>query len=189
MEKITSKMFFRAWLEAVRNRKAILSKDWRHPRRFTPHVKGNDASILNEIAEKLNLLCYDCDYYFLDAVLYKQEDLVPRLPQGTYWLRNIRVAFEHENYVNSGLYKEVSHLLITNCDLRVLVTYPSDDVKGLLDYLGEIIHGNRQSKTISDDKSFLIIFGSETDFVWDGYVYKQDGWTLLTESARITKPT
>ena len=56
------------------------------------------------------------------------------------------------------------------------MTYPNDDGKSQLEYLHKIIAGNRQSKTISKDDGFLIIFGSETDFVWEGYVYKDDNF-------------
>lgn len=187
MDRISSNMFLQAWLETVHNRKEQLLKIWRRAREFTSHVKGDDASIMKEVADKLHLSCYHSDYYCLDTVLYKEEDLVPGRPQGSYWFRDIRVAFEHENNFNSGLYQEVSHLLITNCDLRVLVTYPNDDGQEQLDYLHNVIQGNRQSQIISDDESFLIIFGSliicgsESDFSWDGYVYKQDDWKRLSD--------
>ena len=183
-------MFFRAWLETVHNRKEHLLKIWRRAKEFTSHVKGDDSSIMKEVADKFNLLCYHRDYYSLDTVLYREEDLVPGRPQGSYWFRNIRVAFEHENNFNSGLYQEVSHLLITNCDLKVLVTYPTDDDGSeQLTYLHEVIKGSKQSQTISDDESFLIIFGFESGFGWDGYVYKQDNWKRLPISVSIQAST
>jgi hypothetical protein len=184
MDKITSEMFFQAWVETVNSRKEHLLKIWRQKKEFTLYVKGNEAAMIKEVADKLNLSCYHSDYYCLDTVFYKKEDLVPDLPEGSYWLRDVRVAFEHENDCNYKLYEEVSHLLITNCDLRVLVTYPSDDGRKndsskTLSNLRKVIQGNRQSQKISDDESFLVIFGSEGDFSWDGYVYKQDNWKLL----------
>ncbi len=179
-DKISARQFFQAWLDTVQGRKERMLSIWRQAKEFTSHVKGDDASIMKEIADKLNLICYHSDYYSLDTVLYKEEDLVPGRPQGSYWFRDIRVAFEHENNFNSGLYQEVSHLLITNCDLKVLVTYPNDDGQVELEYLHKVIKGNRQSKAISDDESFLIIFGSESDFSWDGYVYKADDWKQIS---------
>lgn len=176
MDKISAQRFYQAWLDTVHLRKEHLLTIWRQAKIFTSHVKGDDASIMKEVADKLNLLCYHNDYYCIDTVLYKEEDLVPGRPQGSYWFRDIRVAFEHENNFNSGLYQEVSHLLITNCDLKVLVTYPIDDGQSELEYLHTIIKGNRQSKAISDEESFLIIFGSEGDFGWEGFVYKEDNW-------------
>ena len=168
----------------VENRKEHLLKIWRRAGEVTSYIKGDDlvdCSVMDEIAEKLNLLCYPRDYYSLDTILYKKEDLVPRIREGAYWFRDIRVAFEHENNFKSGLYQEVSHLLITNCDLKVLVTYPDNDKQEEegLKYLHEVIKGNRQSKTLSNDESFLIIFGYEADFSWVGYVYKENEWKQI----------
>jgi hypothetical protein len=174
--KIYAPQFFRAWFEAVQIRKEHLLSIWRQSSIFTSHVKGDDVSIMKEVADKLNLLCYNRDYYCIDTILYKEEDLVPDRPKGSYWFRDIRVAFEHENKSNSGLYQEASHLLITNCDLRVLVTYPNGDGQNELEDLHKIIKGNRSSKAISDEESFLIIFGYESDFVWEAFVYKEDNW-------------
>lgn len=181
INKVTALQFFQAWIDTVQGRKEHLLSIWRQAKEFTSQVKGDDASLMKEIADKLNLVCYHSDYYFLDTVLYKEEDLVPGRPQGSYWFRDIRVAFEHENNFNSGLYQEVSHLLITNCDLKVLVTYPPNDDKEIyqLNNLLDIIKGSRQSRIISDNESFLIIFGYEADFSWIGYVYKESGWKQI----------
>jgi hypothetical protein len=143
---------------------------------------------MKEVADKLHLLCYHSDYYSLDTVFYKEDDLVPGRPAVSYWLRDIRIAFEHENNFNSGLYREVSNLLITNCDLRVLVTCPNGDGHEQLEYLHKVIQGSRQSQTISDDESFLVIFGFESDFSWDGYVYKQDNWKREATDAISNQP-
>lgn len=179
MDKINSLTFYQAWLGTMQDRKEHLLKIWRKATEFTSHIRSDDNSVMIEVAKKLDLLCYPYDYYSIDTILYKKEDLVPGLNPGQFWFRDIRVAFEHENNFNSGLYKEISHLLIMNCDLRVLVTYPNDDGQAGLKYLHEIIKGNRQSKVISDEESFLIIFGGETGFVWEGYVYKEDNWKII----------
>ena len=184
MDKITSQSFFQAWHEIVNSRKDDLLKIWRSPAKVTSYIKGDDKCVMDAVADKLKLHCYPNDYYSIDTILYKKEDLVPGLNEGQYCLRDIRVAFEHENLFNVKLREEVSHLLITNCDLRVLVTYPPNDEKeqSILDYLGNIIEGNRQSKVISDEESFLIIFGYEDGFCWDGYVFKKDKWKKIKEA-------
>lgn len=179
MDKIKSVDFFNTWLDVVQSRKEYLLKIWRNAPEFTSAILSDDNSIIVEVAKRLKLLCYNTQYYSIDAVLYSKEDIVPGLDPNQFWFRNIRIAFEHENYFNSGLYKEVSRLLITNCDLRVLVTYPNDDGLNKLNDLHGIIEGNRQSKQISDEESLLIIFGRDTDFVWEGYVYKEDKWKKL----------
>jgi len=179
MEKITSLAFYNAWIESVNNRKEHLLKIWRNPKEYTLHIKGDENCLIEEVSEKLDLICYPRDYYSIDTILYKQEDLVPKIKDGTYWVRDIRVAFEHENNFNGGLYQEVSHLLLINADLKVLVTYPNGETETELNYLHEIIKGNRYSKAISDDESFLIIFGYENGFAWEGFVYKEDNWKSI----------
>lgn len=179
MEKIQAIDFYKAWLETVSNRKDHLLSIWRNSKVYTSHIKGDDNSIIEEVAKRLNLLCYPRDYYSLDTVFYKEEDRTPGINPNTFWFRDIRVAFEHENNFKGGLYQEVSHLLITNCDLKVLVTYPNEDTESELKYLHEIISGNRQAKSISDEESFLIIFGYETGFEWEGFIYKEENWKRI----------
>lgn len=179
METINSKIFFKAWLDTVNGRKEHLLKIWREAKQFTPYIKGDDNCVICEVAEKLHLLCYPRDYYSVDALLYKQEDLVPNIKEGNYWFRDIRVAFEHENNFRSGLYQEVSHLLLINADLKVLVTYPNEDTEEELDYLHQIIKGNRHSTSISVDESFLLIHGYEYGFEWEGYVFKINRWEKI----------
>lgn len=185
MEKVAAIDFYNAWIHSVKNAKELLLKIWRSPKEYTLSIKGNETCIIKEVSKKLNLLCYPRDYYSIDAILYKKEDLVPEIRNETYWFRDIRVAFEHENNFNKSLYQEVSHLLIIHADLKVLVTYPNKDPEIELKYLHEIIKGNRQSKTISNDESFLIILGYEKDFIWEGFVYKNNGWKQIFENVII----
>lgn len=179
MDKVKSSDFYKAWVDTVTNRKEHLLSIWRNAKVYTSYIKGDENSVMDEVASRLNLLCYPYDYYSLDTILYKLEDKTPDINPNTWWFRDIRVAFEHENNFKGGLYQEVSHLLITNCDLKVLVTYPNDDIENELNYLHKIISGNRQSKSTSEEESFLLIFGSEGDFSWDGYVYKIDNWKQI----------
>jgi hypothetical protein len=184
MEKITAKEFFQAWLNTVTNRKTDMLKVWRNNKQLTAFIKGSKDSIMEEVGNKLGLMCYHADYYSLDSILYKPEDKTPDTLPNTYWFRDLRVAFEHENNFRGGLYQEVSHLLITNCDLRVLVTYPNDSssnpkTQNEMKYLHKIIHGSRQGENIAAEESFLLIFGYETSFAWEAFIYKQTGWLNL----------
>jgi hypothetical protein len=179
MDKINATSFFQAWTSTVKSRKDHMLGIWRQAKPFTAYVKGNEESIMHEVSTKLGLMSYN-EYYSLDTVLYEAEDLVPGRPEGSYWLRDIRVAVEHENYFTSGLYKEISHLLITHCDLRVLITYPDQEKVAELKYLHNVISGNRSAAQFSQNESILLIFGYESDFKWEGLVYKSDGWKTLT---------
>ncbi|MDD3365765.1 MAG: hypothetical protein WCS59_01340 [Sphaerochaetaceae bacterium] len=87
------------------------------------------CSMIDKLGENLNLLTCP-EYYFLDFVFYKKEDLVPDKAitwnKGlSIWLKRIRIAFEHENRLDcsSGGYQEFSHLMLTNADSKVLVGY------------------------------------------------------------------
>jgi len=180
---MTAQTFFTAWLDTVNEMKQQLVTDWRSAKLFTNHIKSSEDCVLKRIATRTDLLCYPHDYYSVDAVFYREEDLVPDRPEGSTWLRGLSVAFEHENNIRSGIYKEISHLLILDTDLRVLVTYPDNDIDGdEWKQAHDLIKGSRHQKHVSDRESFLIIIGWETEFEWQGYVYKEDGWKKVAQA-------
>ena len=176
---ITAHSFFKAWSETTLKNRDVLEKIWRQNTEFTSIIKGSENCILKQIADKLNLKCYDRDYYFLDAVFYKNEDFVENTPAGSFWFKDLRIAFEHENNFNSGLYKEISHLLLTNADLKVLVTYPNGEIDYQMKYLHSIIKSSRNVREISRNENFLIILGYERDFTWEGYIFKMEEWEKI----------
>lgn len=179
MKQINASSFFNEWLKAVTYRKQEILSIWRKRTDFTYVVKGSENSIIFEIAQEFGLLAYEQDYYSIDAILYRPEDLTPKIKPNTFWFRDIRVAFEHENTFNSGIYQELSHLLITNCELKVLVTYPDDTPIKDLEYLHQIVKETRHSNEISEKENLLLIFGYENGFEWEGFVYKEDNWIKL----------
>ena len=176
--------FLTAWADACASRQDILFRDWPNWREFTSHVFSDPDCIIKSVSERLGLRCY-CGYYCIDAILFTEDDLVPRRPAGTTWVRRVRVAFEHENGFYSGLFQEVSHLLITDCDLRVLVSYPDsrEDLDGELQYLHNIIAGTDRAAHIAEGGTFLFIAGSrdveKKAITWSGYVYDRTGWRRL----------
>ena len=174
--KITSKEFYSIWKDVVTINKETLLEKWRYFKDYTNEIINKDNCVVGAVANELGLSCYTRNYYSLDSVFYTKEDLVPHIKENTHWFREIQVAFEHENSFNKNLYQEVSHLLITRCQLRVLVTYPNNNKNHILEYLHEIIKGTSFEKEIADSESFLLILGYETNFEWEGLVYKSDGW-------------
>jgi len=75
-------------------------------------------------------------------------------------------------------------LLITNCDLKVAVTYPIDEEEEKeLAYLHEIISNSGHLALISENEDFLIIFGYENGNYgkpeWEELVYKTQSWKRL----------
>ncbi len=179
--EINARNFFTSWKEVVNDQRECLQKIWRENFNFTHQIIGNENSVLNNVAQKLSLMCYEKDYYCLDAIFYRKENLVPNIRNDWFWFRDIVIAFEHENHFNSGLFKEVSHLLITSCHLRVLVTYPNGDAieNKELEYLHLIIKGSNKSSEISQNENFLLIFGYENRFEWIGYIFKEEGWIKI----------
>jgi len=168
--------FFTTWKEVCESQVDLLFKNWSNPRTYSSIILDMDNSVLDQISKKLCINYYR-EYYSLDAVFYDESDLVPDRPENTTWLRRIRIAFEHENNID-GIYQEISHLLITNCDLRVLVTYPNVDEKVHLKYIQDLMIGSNSSSSIP----ILVIFGwkEENNYIlWEGYEFKQTGWILL----------
>lgn len=181
----TSKEFLKAWLETVEepSRLETLKNIWSNNKEFTNQIINNDDSVIIEVSKRLQLNCYENNYYSLDAVLYKNDNRVPGINENTYWFREIQIAFEHENYYNKNLYQEVAHLLITRCNLRVLVSYPQYEKETVSDYLHEIISGCSIANEISEKESFLFILGYhyEGKVEWEGWVYKNSNekWKIL----------
>lgn len=176
--KVSTRIFFEIWKNVVLINSQRLKDNWQNANKFTSLIKGEENSILSSIGKILNLEVYESDYYSLDAIFYDKDDLCPKIKENTFWLRNIKIAFEHENAFNLKLCEEISHLIITNCDLRVLVTYPNSEEEGeeILVYFSDIIKGNRKEKEFSENEEILVIFGYESDFVWNGYIYNTNGW-------------
>jgi len=179
MKPLNSNSFLQAWISTVESKKEILQNDWRNAKAFTTLVKGCEDSIMTEVAKQLELKCYAKDYYSIDTILYDDEDLVPGIPEKSFWFRQIKVAFEHENFFGAGLYQEVAHLLLINSDLKVLVTYPSGDETDRMEKLHSIIKGCNQQKVLSDRENFLVILGYETNFQWEAFAYKEDKWNKI----------
>ncbi len=179
---ITSKKFYKSWIKSVQNRKNELGKIWSNYKKFTHKITGWENSVVQDIANDLNLLCFSDNYYSIDCVFYKTEDLVNPNKKNKFHLKDIRVAFEHENNFSSGLFQEVSHLLLINCDLKVLVSYPKSHLRSRkeLKILHNLIKSSRQSEKINDLNNFLIILNYEDTLVWEGLIFKTNGWEKLT---------
>ena len=179
MNKISGIDFYNQWCNTLYLRKEEFIPLGFNSKAITGLIFKSENSIISELANKFNLNCH-CEYYFLDAIFYANEDVIKEKKNNGLFLREIRIAFEHENYFNSGLYKELSHLLITNADLKVLVSYPGGyDLIEELEYLHTLIKGNTKSEIISEEESFLIILGHEANCTWQGYIYKEDNWKKI----------
>ena len=177
----TSADFFNLWVQTCTAQFATLYRDWPNPPAFTADILSGPTSVMGVIETQLGLHGYS-DYYDIDEILYAGHDLVPGIPAGQTWVRRIRVAFEHENFFLSGLFQELSHLLIIDCDLRVLVSYPDNEneLSSQLKYLHSIVAGSDRAGAIAASHSLLFIVGwrntTKGTIEWWGYVYEQPAW-------------
>lgn len=187
LNMITAQQFYQAWLEVIGNNQERIKQHWYSRKDYTQLVIHDNASLIMQVGEKLGLACYNADYYNLDSILYHKEyRLDPEKYKG-YYLPHICVAFEHENDFFSGLFQEVTHLLITKSQLRVLVSYPySFEVKcvnDILDDLHRIIASTPDADDIAKKKSFLLILGHDSEQgslnSWKGLIFTEGKWREL----------
>lgn len=174
--------FFTLWVEVCTAEHATLYRDWSDRDPFTNYVLNGTDSIMGRIEDRLHLRGYS-EYERIDKAVYADHDLVPGSPAGSVWLRRIRIAFEHEHDFTSGLYKELSRLLITDCDLRVLVSYPRnvDELNRELLNLHRIVAGSDRSQSIASSDGLLFITGwcNSNGIEWWAYIYDQPAWRRL----------
>jgi hypothetical protein len=178
-----AKNFLNAWLSVCSDRESEINTIWDNNKEYTKLVISSDNSIVVDVAKRLELECFNGDYYYIDSVFYKNSDLIPGISQGCY-LKDIRIAFEHENNFSSGLFQEVSHLLQTKCNLKVLVSYPDsiEKEKNELDYLHSIINSSENSDFASGKEEFLILFNLGVPGVWKGWLYTENNWQLIEKN-------
>ena len=179
--------FYAAWLAVAREREGELLEKWERAALYTAAMLYGDDSVVQHLARKLGYGVHR-DYYAIDAVFYRQvSDRVHCAPPEQTWLKNIQIAFEHENHFRSGLFQEVSHLLITRTHLRVLVTYPEGEefeATEELRNLAQII----QTSEIASDPAMLCIFGRRLPssaggwcgINWTAYWFSKGTWAQLT---------
>lgn len=175
--------FFKYWCETLDERAQEVSSEWGSCKGYTNLVIHSESSIIIDIAKRLNLHCYNGDYYYIDSVLYDEADYIKDFPSQCY-LTDIRIAFEHENNFKSGLYQEVSHLLLINSDLKVVVSYPPSEQaeNDELEYLHKIISSSRPASNLAENDGFLFIMGHENPYSWKGWLYKHEQWHQIANS-------
>lgn len=190
---VSPENFLKAWIAECTAIESSLLKDWDNRPAYTATVMRNHppGSIVEKLGGRLGLGFY-CGYYHIDAVFFcpTHDKVKEGPPAHEIWLQNIRIAFEHEHDFRSGLYKEVSHLLITRCELRVLVAYPgkNDNVEAELQKLKSII----LASSIANEASFLLILGtignrSGSEVIqWDGHAFRGSEWQKIPHASSTT---
>jgi uncharacterized protein (DUF2147 family) len=174
---MTGEQFFEIWKRVCKKHETQLVKKWNSLPAYTDVIfesaGRNIPGIVKQIGEIIDMTVFR-EYYHLDAVFYDEGDLVKKAPPNKtwgnrtgVWLRKMPIAFEHENNVGSA-YQEVSHLITTNAEMKVLVTYADEtDTDNCATDFQSIVEG-------VDTKPILVIFGyqgeSKDTIEWEGYV-------------------
>lgn len=167
MKIITANSFYKAWLNIIKKNIVDVYSCWNSRKDYTNLIIKKDDSLITQVSKELDLICYNADFYSIDSVLYRKEDWLSGY--GGVFLRHLVVAFEHENDFFSGLFQETTHLLITQADLKVLVSYPPQEldefknkhIKDELNNLYQIILGSPYANEISEKENFLLILGKD----------------------------
>ncbi|HTF98340.1 MAG TPA: hypothetical protein VL995_19530 [Cellvibrio sp.] len=177
--------FFENWCNVIEKRNDEVNQYWCKTKEYTNFIIHAENSVLMDVATLLGLRCYNSDYYYLDSVLYEESDYIKDFLHQCY-LTNIRIAFEHENDFKSGLYQEVSHLLLINSELKVVVSYPpSESAEAAeLKYLHGIISSSPIADNLSDRQGFLFIMGHVNPYRWVAWVYHKSEWRKLLTNGR-----
>jgi hypothetical protein len=186
--KIDAGHFFTAWKSSCQTRNDSLEREWDNAQSFTRIILDRHNSVTEDVAKELQLSNYS-EYYSMDSVMYREgSDRASGTPPNETWLNKIRVAIENENQFNWNLYQEICHLMILDCELRVLVTYPgsSSTDSPEMKMLHSLILKSDESQRFSNEESILVIFGRkpslESQITWDAYVYKESNWKAVTKS-------
>ena len=172
-QEIKPSDFFKCWKEVCIENDKMLMETYDDYKEWTNSILGKDNCIIVQVAKKFEQEIY-CEYYSLDAVMHGSDDFVTQNPNENeprkdYFLKRISVAFEHENDYKTA-YKEISHLLTTMAELKVLVTYiDKEKADELADKLAAMTKG-------VDNSEILVIIGfKNTKIEWKGYIIENDG--------------
>lgn len=181
-------IFFNSWITTTKLRQDIIIENWNYESQLSSVIMYDDQSVLSEISKQLNLNVY-FEYYKLDAILFKNSDRVSVAPSSQTWISSIQIAFEHENYINSGLFQEASHLMITDCNLAVLVTYPNyeNEINREIKILHKLIQESLIGKETISSKNFLLIFGwkIKRNVYWVGCEFKENDWGIVNPNCEV----
>ena len=140
------------------------------------------SALVKEISDKMGLKHYR-EYYSIDHVLYKDEDVVRDLPNKTSrvkgtWLKHMRVAFEHENSLGpGGGYQEFAKLMWINADIKVLMGWANVGKDGYDPYAEDYWSLYKDTPKEVDPKPILFIgeYRDSDDGNIDAYLITKDG--------------
>ena len=115
----------RLWLSITKDSSSEYCAAFRSNKTMTSYIRCT----VFELSDRLSLLVQP-QYNSLDYAFYNNDDFIPKTccvgnRTDTMWLKHIRVAFVHDNKLDgkAGGFQNLSHLLLTKADAKVLVGY------------------------------------------------------------------
>lgn len=115
----------RLWLATTKDSSSEYCAAFRSNKTMTSYIRCT----VFELADRLSLLVQP-QYNSLDYAFYSNDDFIPKTccvgnRTDTMWLKHIRVAFVHDNKLDgkAGGFQNLSHLLLTKADAKILVGY------------------------------------------------------------------
>lgn len=178
----SAKEFFDAWVEVYSSdtHQKELNALWSNRHEYTKEI----AKVCVNVAKKLNLECWTDNYYFIDHVFYKKDGIEEI--NGTTYIINPEVVFEHENDTN-GFYTEVAHHLMLKSNLYVVVSYYKNIVnEAYMDKIRVLINKSNNAFELKEKQNFLIILGEEdaadiSKDYWKGFIFNGDNWNEVIQ--------
>lgn len=148
------------------------------------------SALVEALSRKMCLRHYR-EYYSIDHVLYKDEDVIRDLPHKTShvkgtWLKRMRVALEHENSLGpGGGYQEFSKLMLFNADIKVLMGWANVGKDGYDPYAEDYWSLYKSTPKEVDSKPILFIgeYRDSDEGNVDAYLMTKDGLLKWKESA------
>ena len=173
-------------------------KSEQYSKRYIESMRTSDSALtafmsdaVGELADWMGMKDF-AEYYTIDHALYFSEDRVSEgdMPFGTSkvkgtWLKRIRVAFEHENRLDSaGGYQEIAKFMLLNADMKVLMGYAD---KGE-NYDAYAMDYQRMYGSVTTQSTPILFIGEYLDGHADAYLITVEGlmkydWDLATWNA------
>ena len=178
--KISPNEFKNAFSNEVIDKEKQLLSEWSNWKKYTYLMLGTkrEPGILSEVAKKLGLN-YFKDYWTLDAIFYKEKDIVNFDKKFTF-AKYLAVVIEHENAIETS-FEEINKLTIFNSPLKVLITYPVKDINNYLTKYSEIVSNGDVFNDISNLRRQMVIFGTKNQdsIKWGFYIYRNGNFEDL----------
>jgi hypothetical protein len=177
--KKSPREFKAAFLKAVAHFDSDVLNLWSDYPNYTKLMLGE---IFPKIAEELDMLVWNENYYYLDSILYAEKD-IDHFGDKTY-AKYIGVAMEHEHVID-GTAVEMNKLQLFNAPLKVLITYASGDgIQWGLDIYTKIIQDADIFGDFATLRRQLVIFGSISEkkiVTWHFYAYEPTGFQEIKD--------